>query len=376
MKKRIQTKNAVISALMIALGIVLPFLTGQIPEIGNMLLPMHIPVFMTGLLAGWIYGGAVGFILPLLRSLLFSAPMLYPNAVAMAFELMTYGITVGIVFKLIKKRNIVSVYISLICAMLAGRCLWGAVMAILLGVGENGFGIKLFIGSGFVSAIPGIIIQLILIPALMLALGRVSLYEKGRISKPSKTALSAIDIIEKKICELQKSKERVFIAIDGRCASGKSTLAHYLAKRTDAAIIHMDDFFLPPEKKTAQRLSIPGENTDHERLLFELLVPLYQKGEAEYRPFNCHTVSLGEKIRIENKRTIIVEGVYSCHRELTPYYDVKIFLSVDKETQLKRLKRRSSKQIFEKFKNEWIPLEEKYFEEYKTEYFADLKFTL
>ena len=153
-----------------AIGIVLPFATGQIPEIGNMLLPMHLPVFLCGFICGFKYGMAVGFTLPLMRSLMFGMPVLFPNAVAMALELMTYGFVAGFVYTLIKKKSIVSIYISLISAMLAGRAVWGVSSAILYGIGQKSYGIAAFFAGAFLEAIPGIILQLVLVPAIIISI--------------------------------------------------------------------------------------------------------------------------------------------------------------------------------------------------------------
>lgn len=168
-------KKLVISAMLLALGLVLPFLTGQLQQIGNMLLPMHIPVMLCGLVCGWQYGLGVGFILPLMRSLLFSMPVMFPSAVAMAFELGTYGFLSGFLFANARWQCVRSLYRCLIAAMLGGRAVWGIVMSVLLGVGENGFTFGAFLTGAFLNAIPGIIIQLVLIPTIMLALDKTHL---------------------------------------------------------------------------------------------------------------------------------------------------------------------------------------------------------
>ena len=158
------------SAMFLAIGIILPFFTGQIQQIGNMLLPMHIPVFLCGLICGWQYGLVIGFILPLMRSFLFGMPFLYPNAISMAFELATYGFLSGLLFSKARWKCVRSLYRSLIIAMLGGRLVWGIVQVFLLGLGKNGFTLYAFLAGAFLNAIPGILLQLILIPAIMLAL--------------------------------------------------------------------------------------------------------------------------------------------------------------------------------------------------------------
>lgn len=169
------TKNMTLSAMFLALGLVLPFLTGQIPQIGSMLLPMHIPVMLCGLICGWQYGAVVGFIMPLLRSALFGAPVMFPAATAMAFELMTYGLVAGLMYGLSRWQCIVALYRSLIVAMLAGRAVWGVVQVIQLGFSGNEFTWAAFMSGAFLNAVPGIVIQLILIPAIMAALNRTGL---------------------------------------------------------------------------------------------------------------------------------------------------------------------------------------------------------
>ena len=183
MKQFTGTRKLVLSAVLLAAGLVLPFLTGQIPKIGNMLLPMHIPVLLCGLLCGWRYGGVVGFITPVLRSVLFGMPLMFPNAVAMAFELMTYGIVAGFLYGMSPWKCIVALYRALVTGLLAGRLVWGGAMLTLLGAVGSPFTVEMFLAGALFNAIPGIIIQLTLIPALMLALGRTGLVPFHRHSK-------------------------------------------------------------------------------------------------------------------------------------------------------------------------------------------------
>ncbi len=170
-----QLKTMTLSAMFLALGLVLPFFTGQIPQIGSMLLPMHIPVFLCGLICGWQYGAAVGFIVPLLRSVLFGMPPLFPTALSMAFELMTYGLVVGLLYSISRWQCIRALYRCLLLAMLAGRVVWGVVQAVLLGLSGNALTMQVFMASAFLNAIPGIVVQLILIPVVMVALNRTGL---------------------------------------------------------------------------------------------------------------------------------------------------------------------------------------------------------
>lgn len=161
--------------MFLTIGLVLPFVTGQIPQIGNMLLPMHIPVLLCGFICGWQYGLAVGFILPLLRHVMFGMPILFPMGIAMAFELAAYGFVTGWLYGRSKWQCVIALYRSLIAAMLAGRVVWGVARVVLMGFGGQTFTFPMFIAGGFVTAIPGIILQLILIPAVMAALNRTGL---------------------------------------------------------------------------------------------------------------------------------------------------------------------------------------------------------
>ena len=189
--KNKSVKNITLSAMFMAIGIVLPFLTGQIQVIGNMLLPMHIPVFLCGLICGWQYGLAVGLCLPLLRSVLFAMPPMYPVAIAMAFELATYGLVAGLIYSRSRWQCVISLYRSIIVAMLAGRAVWGLSEILLLGLRGNAFTWQAFAAGAFLNAIPGIIIQLIFIPIIMVALNRTGLV-KFKKKPESKTAEGSV----------------------------------------------------------------------------------------------------------------------------------------------------------------------------------------
>jgi len=165
-------RNLTLAAMFLAIGLLLPFLTGQIPQIGMMLLPMHVPVLLCGLICGWRYGAGVGFILPLMRSFLFGMPMMFPIAVAMAFELAVYGLVIGFLYGRSRWQCVVALYRSLICAMIAGRVVWGVAMVALLGINGGAFSFQMFIAGAVVNAIPGIALQLVFIPAIMVALNR------------------------------------------------------------------------------------------------------------------------------------------------------------------------------------------------------------
>lgn len=174
-------KKLVLSAMFMAIGLVLPFITGQIQQIGNMLLPMHIPVLFCGLICGWQYGAVVGFVLPLLRYVLFGMPPIFPTGVSMSFELAVYGAVIGLNMQQLGKRNttdsgknyVRNLYLALIGAMLAGRIVWGLVRFILARATMQPFTMEMFMAGAFLTAVPGIIVQLILIPGIMAALKRV-----------------------------------------------------------------------------------------------------------------------------------------------------------------------------------------------------------
>ena len=170
-----QTKKLTLAAMFFAIGLILPLFIAQISAVGQMLLPMHIPVLLCGLIAGWEYGLIVGFFLPLVRSILFGMPAMFPNAVSMAFELATYGLVIGWLYGHAKWQCVKSLYRCMISAMLAGRLVWGVVRIVRLGVGGVPFGWQLFLAGAFFNAIPGIILQLIMIPALMVSLNRAKI---------------------------------------------------------------------------------------------------------------------------------------------------------------------------------------------------------
>ena len=163
-------KKLAVTAMLFAVGMVLPFFIGQIPAIGKMLLPMHIPVLLCGFIVGWQYGALIGFLLPIVRGLVFGMPPLYP--IAMAFEMAAYGFVSGYLYSHARWQCTKMLYISLVTAMLAGRIVWAFAEVILLGIGGNIFTWKMFAAGAFLNAIPGIIVQLTLIPLIMVALRR------------------------------------------------------------------------------------------------------------------------------------------------------------------------------------------------------------
>ncbi|MDO4741244.1 MAG: ECF transporter S component [Eubacteriales bacterium] len=170
MKRNFSTRRLTLSAMCLAAGLLLPFLTGQIQHIGNMLCPMHLPVFICGMVCGPLWGLAVGAILPILRSMLFGMPVLMPMALAIA----AYGVISGLLRRKLP-RTLPMLYVSLIAAMLLGRVVWGLASVPLYGAAAKSFTFALFITNGFVNAVPGVILQLIAVPAIVTALEKARL---------------------------------------------------------------------------------------------------------------------------------------------------------------------------------------------------------
>ena len=160
-------RKLILAALFLALGTVLPTLTGQIKEIGDSLLPMHFPVMLCGLLSGAPYGFAVGLFMPFVRALTFGMPPLYPNAVWMSLELATYGLVIGFLYAHTKKKTLPRLYFCLVTSMILGRIVWGISKSVLLGMNGRTFTVNAFIVGGVLDALPGIILQLVLIPLTM-----------------------------------------------------------------------------------------------------------------------------------------------------------------------------------------------------------------
>lgn len=185
-----------------------------------------------------------------------------------------------------------------------------------------------------------------------------------KIQEITQLVLSEID-------RLRKKNDLIIVAIDGRCASGKTTLAEKINSSLLCNIFHMDDFFLRPEQRTQKRYEEPGGNVDRERFYSEVLQPLSKGKPFEYRPFDCHTMTLSAPVSVTPKAVNIVEGTYSCHPELWDNYVLRIFLTVSPKEQLLRIERRNGADIAA-FKERWIPLEERYFSAYKTEENCDL----
>ncbi len=167
--KTLDVKRMVLAALFVAIGILLPFLTGQLAQLGSMLSPMHIPVLLCGFVCGPLWGLLVGAVTPLLRSVMLGMPPLFPMAVAMAAEMAVYGLAAGLLYQRLPRKP-ASVYTALIAAMLIGRVVWGLAMAVLLGLSGGAFTFQAFLAGAFINAWPGIILHIVLIPPIVLAL--------------------------------------------------------------------------------------------------------------------------------------------------------------------------------------------------------------
>lgn len=191
--KSSKLQKMVISALCLALAYVLPFLTGQIPEIGAMLCPMHIPVLLCGFLCGGGWGAVVGLVAPLFRSFTLGMPPLFPTALCMAFELATYGLVAGLLHRILPKKKL-SIYASLVFAMLSGRAVWGVSMLLALGLSGGQFTFSAFIAGAFTQAVPGIIVQILLVPFLLFFLekNKSSPFLKREEQKKSPKSVRAI----------------------------------------------------------------------------------------------------------------------------------------------------------------------------------------
>lgn len=178
-------------------------------------------------------------------------------------------------------------------------------------------------------------------------------------------------ILLERIDRLLEEKDKVFLAIDGCCASGKSTLAAALAQHYDCNVLPMDDFFLRPEQRTQERYGQVGGNVDYERFGEEVLKPLLAGKRFSYRPYDCRTASLSAPVTVEPRQLNIIEGSYSLHPYFGDVYDLRVLLTVAPEVQRERILQRPAF-LHEPFFQKWIPMELRYFEEFSIAQTADL----
>ena len=172
---------------------------------------------------------------------------------------------------------------------------------------------------------------------------------------------SNLESVIKQIDDLLTQKDTVIVAIDGKCTSGKTTLASKLAELYDCNVFHMDDFFLRPEQRTPERFAEVGGNVDYERFQEEVLLPLKSSKTFSYRPFDCSTFTLSDPVIVTPKRLNIIEGTYSHHPYFGNPYDLKILLTIDEEAQRRRILDRPEF-LHKRFFQEWIPMENRYFD--------------
>ena len=180
-----------------------------------------------------------------------------------------------------------------------------------------------------------------------------------------------IDQIRQQAAAVLERRGRVVLAIDGSCASGKTTLAAALAADWDCNVFHMDDFFLRPEQRTAERLAQVGGNVDYERFAREVLAPLKAGQGFAYRPYHCKTGTLGEAVVVEPKAINIVEGTYSQHPYFGDAYDLRLVLTVSETVRTQRILARPA-HLHRRFFEEWIPKEQAYFAAFAIEEHCDL----
>lgn len=183
--------------------------------------------------------------------------------------------------------------------------------------------------------------------------------------------MNTLELI-KKIEELLVQKERVIIAMEGSSASGKTTLGRELEERFHCLVLHMDDFFLRPEQRTAERLHEPGGNVDRERFYEEVVIPLQNGNAIEYRPFDCSTFTIQPAKLLQPGKLVVVEGAYSTHPELGRYYDLSVYLDIEPEIQRARIIKRNTPDKAKLFFERWIPMEQKYFDIFKVRERCDI----
>jgi len=182
------------------------------------------------------------------------------------------------------------------------------------------------------------------------------------IKVPTILSGNADQEIASRVSQLLQSRERVLVAIDGMCCAGKTTMSDRLGSQLDANVFHLDDYFLQPHSRTPDRLNQPGGNVDVERFLAEVLLPALRGETAQVRRYDCHKDLVLPPVSVAPKKIVLIEGAYSLHPLLAPYYNLKVFCRIDPQLQLSRILARNGKAALKTFENRWIPLENKYFE--------------
>ncbi|MEG1104155.1 MAG: ECF transporter S component [Oscillospiraceae bacterium] len=177
MKKAFSTKKIILGGLFVALAYILPYLTGNLGALGQMISPMHLPILLCGFVCGGPVALIAGLVSPILRSALVGMPPMFPTAIAMAFELAAYGFFAGFFYNKLAKKTL-NIYISLILSMLCGRVVWGVVSFILYGIQGTPFTLSIFFTGAFVRAVPAIILQIVIIPLIVIALKRAKILKE------------------------------------------------------------------------------------------------------------------------------------------------------------------------------------------------------
>lgn len=178
------------------------------------------------------------------------------------------------------------------------------------------------------------------------------------------------DAVDKLVQDTKK--KRIIVALDGRCASGKTTLGFYLQELFDANLFHMDDFFLQGNQRTVERLAEVGGNVDYERFQSEVLEPLMHGEAVNYRRFNCHNMTIDESVEIPYKRINIIEGSYCMNPYFGDVYDLKVFTDIGEAEQLENIRRRNGEEKMKVFRECWIPKEEAYFKKFQIKEQSDI----
>jgi len=182
-----------------------------------------------------------------------------------------------------------------------------------------------------------------------------------RMPAPERFADSADAAVSARVHALLNTQPRVLIAIDGNSCAGKTTAAEQLGKLLQANVFHMDDYFLQPHTRTPERLAQPGGNVDAERFLSDVLVPVANGKTARIVKYDCRLDRLMDPVEVTPRPVAIVEGAYSMHPLLAPYYDIRLFYRVDPALQIERIRQRNGEEMLKMFVGRWIPLENVYF---------------
>lgn len=169
-----------------------------------------------------------------------------------------------------------------------------------------------------------------------------------------------------------KEKKRIIVALDGKCASGKSTLGFYLKELFEANLFHMDDFFLQACQRTEERLAEVGGNVDYERFMEEVMKPVLSGEAVHYRRFDCKSMMLDEGVTVPNKRITIIEGSYCMNPYFGDIHDLKVFMEIGEEEQLANIRERNGEEKLPVFLERWIPKEEAYFQKFQIKEQSDI----